>query len=218
MQLKLDTSARGLAAAASLAHDAQAAAQGLQRRLLRVLTEHTHRCSEHAEAAEAALGKVAAAADALAAKPCESTVKQLVRCFGTPSVLRCSYARLAAVGLRMGTARRFRPLLIAISRYAGVHLLHPAVHNTGARCWDGVVWNRCCETTDTRPDVQIAGVQTHRSELNTAMALLATRDEAAYGAAQPVQAEVLRLCYNLEKVFDSHVHVCGRSSAAESAF
>ena len=65
--------------------------------------------------------------------------------------------------------------------------------------------------------MQIAAVQTNRSELDIAMALLATRDEAAYSAAQPVQAEVLRLCHNLESVFDHHVHGFGRSGAAESA-
>ena len=131
MQLKLDTSARGLAAAASLAHDAQAVAQGLQRRLLRVLTEHTQRCSEQAEMAEAALGKVAAAADALAAKPCETTVKQLVRCFDFTSVLRCSYARLAAEGAGWadGRCKATLPLLLAINCHAVVHLLCPAVHS-----------------------------------------------------------------------------------------
>ena len=79
LQLKLDAAAHGLAASATLAHDAQEASQGLHKRLQRVLDEHAARCRDKGELGAAALRKVAAAADALEAKPCEHTVKQLVR-------------------------------------------------------------------------------------------------------------------------------------------
>ena len=71
--------AEGLAAVAQFVERSQAALQGLLAQLHSAVDMFAQRCSEGCEQALRALGHVCCAADAMAARPCESTVKLLVR-------------------------------------------------------------------------------------------------------------------------------------------
>jgi hypothetical protein len=174
----------GLVKAARLARDSQAATQGVLARLRSVVQQHADQCGERAESAVAALLKVAAAADALAAKPCETTVKQLVRsALQNRTANRACLSRTIKAGFACGSCRIVvGSTAVAASGATDIQL-----------------------TAHWRALLQIAAVQSNREHLSAAVHLLATDGEAAFGASGHADAEISKLAASIDSVFEEHM-------------